>query len=486
MFGFKYDKITQIALLLFILIFSRNLSGQSFNCFSILAGKAATTDGSVMFAHNEDDHGNRFFSWYKVPRLSHDSGEMVELINGGILPQMKVTNEYLWINMPEMTFSDGYMNEYGVTIASNQCTSREDQPVLTDGGIGYMLRRLVAERARSAREGVKIAGRLVERFGYTGSGRSYCIADPDEAWVVAVVQGKHWVAQRIPDNKAAVIPNYYTIGEINLSDTVNFYGAPDIISYAITRGWYDPDYDGRFNFRKAYSNSATLKNRGNITRMWRGINLLSQTKYDLDDEFPFAFLPMEKISLYQLAAILRDHYESTELDLTHNYIDGNPHNTKEATICADHTQYGFIAQLRDYMPAEIGAVLWIAPIRPCVHPFSPWYNGIKEIPEGFQRADYETAVAQQFQPDRYLYYQNLVDVYWVFYQYNKKINQNYLELIPEARKKIKSFENKYFKKQAGFERKMLFDYKEDPEAVRNELTEYTREAAEELLKIIQK
>ena len=70
------------------------------------------------------------------------------LRNGGSLGQVEQTWAYIWSEMPGMSFSDSYVNEWGVTVASDNCPSREDKPELTDGGIGYMLRRLVAELRR--------------------------------------------------------------------------------------------------------------------------------------------------------------------------------------------------------------------------------------------------------------------------------------------------------------------------------------------------
>ncbi len=148
-----------------------------------------------MFAHNEDDWGDRIVNFYKVPAMQHKAGETITLKNEGELKQVSKTYSYLWLEMPEMEFSDSYMNEWGVTIGSDACMSREKKAKLTDGGIGYWLRRAMAERATSAREAVKIGGALVEQYGYSSSGRTYCIADAHEAWMLAVVNGKHWVAQ---------------------------------------------------------------------------------------------------------------------------------------------------------------------------------------------------------------------------------------------------------------------------------------------------
>ena len=135
-------------------------------CYSIVVGKKASVDGCVIMAHNEDDGLPQIVNHHKIPRKKHSSGETVKLCNGGQLAQVRQTWAYIWSEMPGMLFSDSYLNEWGVSIASDNCPSREDKPEITDGGIGYMLRRLIAQRAKTAREGVLLAGKLVERFGY--------------------------------------------------------------------------------------------------------------------------------------------------------------------------------------------------------------------------------------------------------------------------------------------------------------------------------
>ena len=158
-------------LLIFQIIFPQE-PALNYNCFSILVGKDATTDGSVLFAHNEDDSGVNLVNWYKVPKLIHATGENILLINGGQLPQVDETFSFLWLEMPGQTFSDSYINEYGVTIASNACRSKEDSAELVNGGIGYYLRRIMVERAKSAKEAVRIAGSIVDSIGYASSGRT--------------------------------------------------------------------------------------------------------------------------------------------------------------------------------------------------------------------------------------------------------------------------------------------------------------------------
>ena len=176
-------------------------------CYSIVVGKNASVDGCVIMAHNEDDGLPQIVNHYKISRKKHSYGEKVRLRNGGQLAQVRQTWAYIWSELPGMLFSDSYLNEWGVCIASDNCPSREDKPEITNGGIGYMLRRLVAERAKTAREGVLLAGKLVERFGYIDSGRTYIICDPDEGWLA-----RFWILEHVKkrfDQEGVEIPFPY-------------------------------------------------------------------------------------------------------------------------------------------------------------------------------------------------------------------------------------------------------------------------------------
>ena len=198
------------------------LAARCEGCFSIVVGKEASVDGYVIIAHNEDDFPPQIVNHHKIPRKKHSPGEKVKLLNGGRLAQAEQTWAYIWSEMPGMLFSDSYINEWGVSVTSDNCPSREDKPQITNGGIGYMLRHLVAERAKTAREGVLLAGSLVERFGYIDSGRTYIICDPDEGWLFCVVNGKHWLAQRVGNDQVAMVANTYTVHQVDLSDRDNF------------------------------------------------------------------------------------------------------------------------------------------------------------------------------------------------------------------------------------------------------------------------
>ena len=282
-------------------------------CFGIIAGRNATTDGYVYLGHNEDQSGEQMLNIYNVP--ANDS-----------------RCAYLWFEFPGQKAGDSFVNQYGVGIASDQCLSREDS---AEGSLVYEIRTTAIQKARSAREAVHIIGSLVETYGYGDSGRSYLIADQKEGWVCAVVKGRHWVAQRVPDDHIATIPNYYTIGRINLKDTLNFLGSKDIKKYARKRGWYRPLRDGAFNFRLAYADPSTLRDVHNLRRHRIAQELFFGNAI-LGDKTEFSRRPIRKFHRRDLSRLLTTP----------------PINNK-------HTALTTIFTFNPDYPPESGSVIWV-------------------------------------------------------------------------------------------------------------------------------
>jgi len=471
-----------LSITILALLFSGVSYAQHTDCYTILVGKEATMDGSVIIAHNEDDRGELLVDWYIVSRLQHSQGEKLRLKNGALIDQVEETYSFLWLEMPGEDFADSYMNEWGVVVASNQCPSKESFGDLVDGGVGYFLRRIMVERAKSAREAVKIAGRIIEEVGYYYSGRTYCIADPNEAWMLSVVQGKHWVARRVPDDEVAIIPNYYTIDYVDLSDTLNYLGSPDIVQYAVNRGWFTPGPGKEFSFREAYSPARILYGIWNIPRHLGGLNLLAERKYSYHEKLPFSFKPEKKLSLEDIMNVLRYHYEGTEFEMNPSYNNGNPHVATVSRICASTNRYGFVAQLRSFLPREIGNVLWLAPRRPCVQPFIPWYSGITKVPQEYTRGDYRKALENHFKVSQNIKLTCPEHAYWVFSRFADMVDSNYASMIGEVRGWRDEFQGKLLDEQGAFESKALKVYKKDRGKARKMLTDYTCKVAQDVLK----
>jgi dipeptidase len=437
-------------LISFIYIFSVSAQFENeIECFSILAGKNSNIDNTVLLAHNEDDWGDLLINWYKVPAQDHTSGEIITLQNGAVIPQVSHTFEYLWIEMPGMQFSDCYMNEWGVTVASDQCKSREDKAKIADGGIGFYLRRIMAERAKTAKEAVKIAGELVETLGYNYSGRTYCIADPDEAWMMSVVMGKHWIAQRIPDDEIAVIPNCYTIDKIDLTDTLNFLGSKDIVNYAISRGWYNPGSGKEFSFKYAYSEPGIIDAIWNKPRAMTAINILAKNKISYGSNFPFSFIPKKGVDKRSLMKVLASHLEGTDFESCNKK---NPHKNIASRICSPGNQYGFVAELRKGMPKEIANIMWIAVKRPCIQPFMPVYFGLPTIKKAYTHKDWQTALKTHFSKIDWKA-ETQEKAYWFFKKLADITDMDYFNLTNDLKKHKEITEKELFHNQKIFEDK---------------------------------
>lgn len=372
------------------------------NCFTVIVGKKASADGSVMIGHNEDDSGNIIVNLRKIQARDYGGPQKVSLGKGGYFETDGRTNGFLWIEATTQEFADSFINEYGVLITSDSCASRETKSDVTDGGIGYMLRRILAEKAKSARDAVKIAGELVERYGYTGSGRTYSIVDKNEAWMVDIIRGRHWYAERVPDDEVAVLPNHYTIRQIRPNDTNHFMGSRDIVEYARNNGWYDETKDGPFDFKKAFQRppNPNLVLDGNVLRHWRGMNLLSGQESKISDDYPFSFKPGKKVTATSLMNILRDHYEGTEYDATDGYKKGTPNRTKFRCICTASTINSFVVSLNAKLPEPISVSMWLAFGKPDTTVYLPLYYGVENLPPGaglgISTHDYDVFYKQHF------------------------------------------------------------------------------------------
>ncbi|MGB8958625.1 MAG: C69 family dipeptidase [Candidatus Aminicenantales bacterium] len=353
-------------------------------CFTVLVGRKASADGSVIVAHNEDDRGEIIVNLRKIQARAYGASRKVDLGHGAFYETDGHTNGFLWIEATTQEFADSFINDRGVLITSDSCPSRVTEEDYTDGGIGWMLRRLMAEKAASAREAVRIAGGLIEKYGYRSSGRTYSIADKNEAWMLAVLRGRHWYAERVPDDGVAVIPNHFSIRAIRPGDPDHFMGSPDIVEYAAKNGWYDAAKDGAFDFKEAFERPSNreLAADGNALRHWRGLSLLTGRTWELGRDYPFSVKPGRKVTAEALIAILRDHYEGTEYDATDGYKTGTPNRTKFRTICTSSTINAFIVSLGAKRPEPLSASIWLAMGKPDTTLFLPLYYGIGSLPPG--------------------------------------------------------------------------------------------------------
>lgn len=430
-------------------------------------------------------------SYRYVPRLKFDPGMMVFLKNGGSLPEAAETYAMIWQQNPGVEFGDSYFNEWGVVIASDSCATREDsyqeladRGDIKDGGIGYMFRRLIAQRAKTAREGIEIAAGLLARFGYTSSGRSYILADSNEAWILSVARGKHWIAQRCPDDEVVLLPNIHIIGgEADLDDKENVMASPGLVDYAIQRGWYDPSLGLPFSFKDAFNRpprkGSFMDEKGCDPRQWYAQSLVIGKFIELPvrESLPFSVKPAHKMTVKDVAKILRSHSEGSPFDASDDYRSGSPHLMRgSANICSKSTQEGAVYQLRSKLPKEIGCLVWRTTAAPCSNALTPWYLGITDTPEAFKKEeDIREAldVNHHFNYPREKMFYDPDFAFDIFNSLENLVDPNYARAIKIVKEVWDPFEKNQFDLQPYVEKVALDLYEKDEVLAKRFLTDYT-------------
>ena len=430
-------------------------------CYAIIVGRKASADGSVLVGHAEQNQGRRILNFRVVPRRQYAADASVDLGGGGQVPQVSQTWRFLWSEIPGTHFSDNFLNEWGVAVVSDYCPSREDDAAtlasrgdLRDGGIGYMLRRLVTERARSAREGVELAGQLIERSGYIDSGRTYVIADPREAWLLAVVRGRHWAACRVPDDQVVLLPNYYVTDEVRLEDRENFLGAADLLPYAESRRWSRPGQPFRFDWVYGPENTPRPD-----PRRLRGQQLVmgrEQLPWP-PEELPLGVKPPVKMTVASVMAILRGVIPADR-------TSGSP------------TQEGAVFQLRDTetLPREIGCIYWRTSGEPSLGVMLPWYLGIKETPANYFRPgplDEALTVQAHLAPPRETFDPDASLAWWQFQDLQRRVRNDLPNRLPTVRRVWDAWEDRVPNEQPDIERKACDLWQKAPEEAIQFLTD---------------
>jgi dipeptidase len=440
-------------------------------CTTVLVGKDASETGEVLVGHNEDSGGRYVMRTHIVPEKIVMSAGTAEapfrfeptaaLLKGAPeRPKLFWSEARPFVADGGASFCDFYINGYGVVLCSDNCGKpREDNPDLTEGGIGYGVRRLTAERARSAYNAVEVASELVDKYGYIGSGRSYHFADKNEIWVLQVVNGKHYAVKRVLDDEIYVNPNHYTIRQPDPQAP----GFERLVSYAARRGWHDPQ-KGAFDFALTYQNPDAYRSVRNIHRHRGGLELLLEYPLNSEAALPFSVKYNRKVGVEDIKKVLRYHYERTPQDVSGG---GSPHYMRTRPICAGATIESTIVQIRENHDMTL---IWRALGRPCLSPYSPWYFGISHAPQGYDADDPERAVRTHFSvPAAELDYSK--GTAWFHYtDLQAAIDPLYEDKAEEAKSALAEFEGVLREEVRRLEPLALEQFEADPEKARDLLT----------------
>ena len=294
---------------------------QSPACMTFVAGKKISATGRVIVGHNEDDWPPLVVRHGMLPARDWREGMFLPATDGcnPHVPQVAHTLACYWGEV-KFPYGDGnadtFLNERGVLVVSdsggNSRERMDDPSLLTEGGVKFNLRRAVGERATSARDGVRIIGELVEKYGYAPSARIYTVADADEAWLVQVVHGHNYVAVRCPDDAVAIMPNLYTVYELDAFPAGDVIASQNLVENARRKGFWDGK--GKFNFAKAYQGTYdygpnhVFEHPNNTGRFRQAIRLLTGAEWPDGKPFPFSVKPAKgMLSVEDMKALLTAH-----------------------------------------------------------------------------------------------------------------------------------------------------------------------------------
>ena len=362
-------------------------------CTTVLVGKAVSETGEVLVGHNEDSGGRYVMRTHIVPETLRTTAETIRFEpETALLPLPEKRARLFWsearpyIADGGASFCDFYVNGNGVVLCSDNCGKpREEKPELTEGGIGYGIRRLTAERAKSAYDAVQVATGLLDKYGYIGNGRSYHFADKDEIWVLQVVNGKNYAVKRVGDDEVYLNPNHYTIRMPDAGTP----GLDKLISYATERGWYNPS-DGPFDFARAYQAPEAYRSPRNLHRHLRGLEIILGCCLDSEADLSFSVKPTRKIGVEDVKKVLRCHFEGTPEDVSGG---DTPHFMETRPICVYTTLESTVVQIRKNHDMTL---IWRALGRPCLSPYAPWYFGIADVPAEYGTGRPDEAVRSHF------------------------------------------------------------------------------------------
>lgn len=483
----------------------------SMACTNFLITKGASADGSCMISYAADSHylyGELYF-W---PAADHAKGTMWKVYEWD-------THKYLG-EIPQVahTYSVvGNMNEHQLAIAETTYGGRKELHDST-GIIDYgSMIYLTLQRAKTAREAIKVMTELVATYGYASSGESISISDPNEVWILEMIgkgtelkknrktkrmenaqKGAVWVARRVPDGYVCAHANQSRIttfplanGKTSISSKdidkifnpeVETVYAEDVVSFAESKGYYKGS-DRDFSFTAAYAPVDFGGARFCEMRVWSFFRSVDSemNKYegyaagtDLQNPMPLWIKPTKRVKLHEVMDAMRDHLEGTRFDMTKDAgagpgqcpyrwrpltwkYNGKEYVNERATA-TQQTGFVFVAQSRSNVPDPIGGILWFGVDDAASTVFTPMFCGMLRVPRAFEVGN---GSLLKYSP---------TSAFWLF---NKVANYTYLRynlMHADLRKAQLGLENQYISDVEGITQEAEALYKQSPEKAREYVT----------------
>ncbi len=478
------------------------VAGMPDGCTTITVGKKASADGSVTTSHTCDSHRTR--SWLDItPAKTHKKGDTVIMrkrtkvdsfampIYGhapvGEIPQVEKTYGFINTAYP-------CMNQHQLAIGESTFGGRSS--LRSENGLidCQRLVQLMLERCTTAREAIRLAGELTQKYGYIDEGECLTVADPNEVWHLEITgagkgnRGSIWVAQRVPDDHISVNANASRIRGIDLENPDYFMASDNIYKVAQDSGWWKPS-DGPFEFCYAYAPEGRYSFAA-TRREWRVFDLVAPS-LGLNpnaNNFPFSVEPDTLVTLSKLVSIFQDYFEGTDFnfiknitwtneegkteispmanpfmpyDMNHIFdINGGWSWRGERTIARWYTMYATITQSRDWLPDEIGGVVWLAFDNVATSIYVPLYCGITDVPESFKTQGRKTGYSRK-------------SAWWAFNRLGTLTAQRWGDMRHNVTEVWSPMQQEMFTNQPDIEQQALTLHIKNPQKAQAFLTDYS-------------
>ena len=475
-------------------------AGTVWPCTNLIVTKGASKDGSVMVTYSADSH-QLYGELYFWPAATWAEGTMLKIYEWdsgrymGEIPQAPVTYSVT-----------GNMNEYQLLIGETTFGGRREfndrNGIMDYGSLIYV----TLQRCKTAREAIAMIDHLMQTYGYGSGGESFTIADPDEVWIMEVIakaprmvegvnvnKGAVWVAKRIPDGYISAHANQARITTIDFNDPSNCLYSPDVISHAREMGIFSGK-DKEFSFSDTYNPVDFGGARFCDARVWAFFNKYNDSMgkhldyamgHNLSNRMPLYVKPKVKLSVKDLADMMRDHFDGTPLDMTCDIgaggnalpyrwrpltfeVEGKSY-VNERAIVTQQTGWWFVGQCRSDLPRDLGGLYWFGVDDAGTSALIPIYSVSQRVPHCLEVGNGSMLEYSE------------TSLFWIFNRVAQFAYLRYNEIGAEVRGVVDAWENSMVEKTALADRVAAELYKESPEAAREYLTDFSVQTAQALL-----
>lgn len=453
-------------------------------CTTIIVGKQATADGSIMIARNEDAGGADDPQNMAIYLPRTEVGRFVSnAINNDDNNQfnMKLPPNALGftafpsgqsLGRQNPSFEETGVNQYGVALSATETIFNSEKALKADpyqvqtGLVEDSITSVILPYAVSAKDGVQLLGRMIEQVG-AGEGFGVAFSDRNEAWYLETASGHHWLAQRIPDQAVFFSANQGRFQQADFDDPMQTLASPGLLEFAVKNGLYDPT-KGPFNFFTCCVSDTEHDHTYNYPRVRELLKFFVGISYTKKDGlYPVFVQPNRKLTVQDLKQALRNHYNGTAHD---PYLHQNPKEPYRP-ISVMRSALSHITQTRPDLPSDIAVIQYIALGMTDLSVYIPFYAGLPEVPKGYQGN--RGTIAND-------------SLFWQYRKLQALVLQDYPRLAPQVHQAINAFEKRIATQQKAMEKSYMMLFQQDRSKAVNRISQFTKKIVAEQEVLIRK